>query len=76
MFPKTIAIPASEEFDDFYPIVNNVIELLQKKEARPANEIIKDIPTTFIDRLEIRVISEITEDGKIPLEYAADCVEG
>lgn len=30
-FPKTIAIPASEEFDDFYPIVNNVIELLQKK---------------------------------------------
>lgn len=26
--------------------------------------------------MEIRVISEITEDGKIPLEYAADCVEG
>lgn len=74
--PKTIAIPASEEFDDFYSIVSNVIELLQKKENRPANEIIKDITTTFIDRLEIRVISEITEDGKIPLEYAADCVEG
>ena len=74
--PKTIAIPASEEFDDFYSIVSNVIELLQKKEKRPANEIIKDITTTFIDRLEIRVISEITEDGKIPLEYAADCVEG
>lgn len=53
-----------------------MIELLQKKENRPANEIIKDITTTFIDRLEIRVISEITEDGKIPLEYAADCVEG
>lgn len=74
--PKTIAIPASEEFDDFYSIVSNVIELLQKKENRPANEIIKDITTTFIDRLEIQVISEITEDGKIPLEYAADCVEG
>lgn len=74
--PKTIAIPASEEFDDFYSIVSNVIELLQKKENRPAIEIIKDITTTFIDRLEIRVISEITEDGKIPLEYAADCVEG
>ena len=75
-FPKTIAIPASEEFDDFYSIVNNVIELLQKKENRSEIEIIKDITTTFIDRLEIRVISEITEDGKIPLEYAADCVEG
>lgn len=73
---KTLAIPASEDLDDFYSILSNVIELLQKKENRPANDIIKDITTTFIDRLEIRVISEITEDGKIPLEYAADCVEG
>lgn len=73
---KTLAIPASEELDDFYSILSNVIELLQKKENRPANEIVKDITTTFIDRLEFRVISKITEDGKIPLEYAADCVEG
>ncbi|MFR3482073.1 MAG: hypothetical protein ACLTXL_00315 [Clostridia bacterium] len=73
---KTLAIPASEEFDDFYSILSNAIELLQKKENRPANEIVKDITITFIDRLEFRVISEITEDGKIPLEYAADCVEG
>lgn len=73
---KTLAIPASEEFEDFYPILRDVIGLLQKKENRPANDIVKDITTTFIDRLEFRVISEITEDGKIPLEYAADCVEG
>ncbi|EEG29713.1 hypothetical protein CLOSTMETH_02726 [[Clostridium] methylpentosum DSM 5476] len=73
---KTLAIPASEEFEDFYPILRDVIGLLQKKENRPANNIVKDITTTFIDRLEFRVISEITEDGKIPLEYAADCVEG
>lgn len=73
---KTLAIPASEEFEDFYPILRDVIGLLQKKENCPANDIVKDITTTFIDRLEFRVISEITEDGKIPLEYAADCVEG
>lgn len=73
---KTLAIPASEEFEDFYPILRDVIGLLRKKENRPANDIVKDITTTFIDRLEFRVISEITEDGKIPLEYAADCVEG
>lgn len=75
-FPKNIAIPASEELDDFYPILSNVIDLLERNENRPSNEIIKDITTTFIDRLEFRMISEITEDGKIPLEYAADCVEG
>ena len=75
-FPKTLAIPASEEYEDFYSVLRNVIDVLEKIEKRSGNEIIKDVTTTFIDRLEIRVISEITEDGKIPLEYAAECVEG
>lgn len=75
-FPKTLAIPANEEYEDFYPILHNVMGVLEKIEKRSINEIIKDVTTTFIDRLEIRVISEITEDGKIPLEYAAECVEG
>ncbi len=75
-FPKTLAIPANEEYEDFYPILRNVMSVLEKFEKRSINEIIKDVTTTFIDRLEIRVISEITEDGKIPLEYAAACVEG
>lgn len=75
-FPKTLAIPANEEYEDFYPILCNIMSVLEKFEKRSINEIIKDVTTTFIDRLEIRVISEITEDGKIPLEYAAACVEG
>ena len=74
--PKTLAIPVQEDYDDFYPIIRNVVELLATFEKRSVNEIVKDITTTFIDRLEFRFISEITEDGKIPLEYAADCVEG
>ena len=74
--PKTLAIPASEEYEDFYVILRNAIETLEKIEKRSANEIIKDVTTTFVDRLEFRIISEITEDGKIPLEYAAECVEG
>lgn len=74
--PKTIAIPANESYDDFYSILYNTIEILANWEVRSADDIIKDIATTFVDRLEFRIISEITEDGKIPLEYAADCVEG
>lgn len=74
--PKTLAIPASEDYDDFYPILRNVVEILATAGKVSANEIVKDISTTFIDRLEFRFISEITEDGKIPLEYAANCVDG
>ena len=74
--PKTLAIPANEDYEDFFVILRNAIDVLEKFEGRPANEIIKDVTTTFIDRLEFRVISEITEDGKIPIEYAAECIEG
>lgn len=74
--PKTLAIPVHEDYDDFYPLLRNVVEILATLEKRSVNEIVKDITTTFIDRLEFRFISEITEDGKIPLEYAADCVDG
>ena len=75
-FPKTLAIPASEDYEDFYSILHNAMSVLERFEKRSINEIIKDVTTTFIDRLEFRVISEITEDGKIPLEYAAACVNG
>lgn len=74
--PKTLAIPVHEDYDDFYPILRNVVEILSTIENRAVNEIVKDISTTFIDRLEFRFISETTKDGKIPLEYASDCVDG
>lgn len=74
--PKTLAIPAKEDFDDFYDILYNTINVLASIEKRSVNDVVKDIMTTFIDRLEFRVISEITEDGKIPIEYAAKCIEG
>lgn len=75
-YPTTIAIPANEDYDDFFIILCNVIEILAKSEKRTVNEIIKDINTTFTDRLEFRVVSEMTDDGKIPLEYASSCIEG
>lgn len=74
--PKTLAIPANEDYEDFFVVLRNAIDVLEKFEKRSANEIIKDVTTTFIDRLEFRVISDITEDGKIPIEYAAECIEG
>ena len=71
-----MAIPSSEDYEDFYTIVQNALEMLSKTERRSVVELIKDINTAFIDRLEFRIISNISEDGKLPIEYASDCLEG
>lgn len=75
-FPKTLAIPASENYDDFYPILQNVIEILAEEEQCSEESVVKNINTTFVDRLEFRFISESTSDGKLPIDYAASCMEG
>lgn len=73
---KKLAIPAAEDFDDFYIVLRDVIKMLSKVEKRTEVEIIKDINATFVDRIEFRIISDISEDGKLPIDYAAECIEG
>lgn len=73
---KKLAIPAAEDYDDFYIILHDVIRALSKVEKRAESEIIKDINATFVDRIELRIISNVSEDGKLPIDYAAECVEG
>lgn len=55
-FPKTLVMSASKAYENFYPILHNIINALENFERRSGNEIIKNITTTFIDRLEIRVV--------------------
>lgn len=74
--PEKIAIPASEEFHGFYSVLDGIIETISKLEGRSENELIKDINATFIDRMEFRLISENTSDGKIPIDYASNCIDG
>lgn len=73
---KQIAIPASETFDDFYDKVSNVIESIAYIQDKPIIDIIKDIRTSYYDRIEFRIISEFSEQGCLPLSYASECVEG
>lgn len=73
---KNLAIPAAEDYDDFYFVLHDVIKTLSKIEKRTEAEIIKDINATFIDRIEFRIISDVSEDGKLPIDYAAECIEG
>jgi len=73
---KRLAISASEKFDDFYENVLNVIKTLALYKEKPIIEIIRDINTSYYDRLEFRIISELSEKGKLPLGYASSCIEG
>lgn len=73
---RRLAIPAAEDYDDFYIILRDAIKVLSKTEKRPESEIIKDINATFVDRIEFRIVSDISEDGKLPIDYAAECIEG
>lgn len=73
---KTIAIPASEKFDDFYFTIERMLKNLELYLGKNSSEIIKEIITSYYDRLEFRIQSDFVTDGKLPLGYAADCIEG
>ncbi len=73
---KKLAIPASETFDDFYDKVSSVLDNLSYIQNRPIIDIVKDIRTSYYDRIEFRIISDISEKGCLPLSYASDCVVG
>lgn len=71
-----IAIPGSETFPDFYDKVENVLFTLEMFFDEDIDEIVKDIITSYYDRLEFRIQSDYTTNGKLPLGYAAECIDG
>lgn len=73
---KRIAIPVSETYDDFYDSLKRILGTLEIYLQKESDEIIKEILTAYYDRLEFRIQSHFSEDGKLPLGYAAECIEG
>lgn len=71
-----IAIPASESFEDFYVNIERILDTLEEYFGEKKEEIIKEIITSYFDRLEFRIESDFSKDGKLPLGYAADCIDG
>ena len=39
-------------------------------------EIIDSLKSAYTDRLQFRIITEESQGGKLPLDYAARCLEG
>lgn len=73
---KRIAIPASEKYDDFYFTLDRMLKSLENHLNKSSNDIIKEIITSYYDRLEFRIQSQFSVDGKLPLGYAAECIDG
>ena len=72
----TIAVPASEKATDFYPRVYSLIQTLSTINEKPEQEIIDSLKSAYTDRLQFRIVTEESKGGKIPLDYAARCLEG
>jgi len=73
---RRIAIPASEAYEDFHVNLNEMLRSISVFEQRSVDNIIKDMLTIFFDRMEFRIVSSLSQDGKLPLDYAANCIEG
>ena len=71
-----IAFPASEKYIDFYPKVNDMLETLSFYNQKDIEQIVKEMKISYFDRLEFRVKSNLSDDGKLPLGYATNCIEG
>lgn len=73
---RTLAMPATEKFDDFYSVLPTIIDVLSDFYDKTAREVVKEIVTSYHDWMEFRIKSEVSDDGVLPLGYASNCIEG
>lgn len=72
----TIVLPSKEHFADYPHRMRAVLDTLSIVEGKSKQELVNEIASPDIDKLEIRVISTISDEGSIPLNYAAGLVKG
>ena len=71
-----IAVPANENSKDFYSKVYDVIVTLSDYYDKSFEDMVVSLKSAYTDRIQFRIITEATKDGKVPLSYAAQCIEG
>ena len=73
---KRIAISAKESYQDFYMTLYSALQTVVMIHDKSLGEIVKEISNVHFDKMEFRIISEFTKNGKIPLKYASACIDG
>lgn len=71
-----LAIPNNDSSRDFLSKLYDIILTLSDIQQVPYEEIIESMKNAYIDRIQFRIISEATKDGKLPFSYATKCIEG
>lgn len=71
-----LAIPSSDSNIDFYARVYSIVEILSELDKRSTEDIINSLKSAYTDRIQFRIIADSSKLGKIPLGYAAQCIEG
>lgn len=74
--PIQAVIPANENFKDYGIRVKELIDSLAILEERPIENIIIDIVSPSVDRLQVRIVSSLSKDGTLPLGYASKLISG
>ena len=72
----SISIPSDESFADFRYVLQGVIKTIAMVDEKEAGDIINELCSYNQDRLMFRILSPITVDGKLPMSYAQNCIEG
>lgn len=71
-----IAVPATAAISDYIARVYDLILTLSSLTDCAENDIIASLKSAYTDRMQFRIIAESSKNGKIPLDYAARCIEG
>jgi len=71
-----IAIPSNNNYDDFFARLEDVVKTLSILQSRTENDVVEALRSAYTDRIQIRIIDDSTAKGKLPLDYAAKCLEG
>lgn len=71
-----IAAPATTAINDYFARIYDLVLTLSSLTNCPEDDIITSLKGIDVDRMQFRIIAESSKNGKIPLEYAARCIEG
>ena len=71
-----LAVPASEQYVDYYNRLSDVIDYLCEFEGKKRSEVLNAMKGIFEDRMQFRVMMSEAESGRLPLDYTVAFVEG
>jgi hypothetical protein len=75
-YKKRIALPAREDYEDFQPSLERMLDTIALAEQRSPELILKDIFHVYFDSIVFRVDSPKYKKGVVPLDYAFNCING